>query len=213
MEQPVLDPATVKRNRMILLVIMTLPLLVIGGATGLWWAVKSGKLDIVGSLGTHNEGILLSPVREISSVELFDEAGQPFKYGEQATKWSLLIPGTASCDESCRDSLWLTRQLHTAMGHRAAYMRRYYLSDSWPLDEEFASYLGQEHPELEVLHTSPDSLEQLLGAQTDGRRPLQDNLYFLIDKRGFVMMAYGPEHSGNQLKDDLKFLMKQSGDD
>ena len=213
MEQPVLDQATVKRNRMMALGIMLIPLLVMATATGLWWAVENGKLDLLGSLGTHNEGTLLNPVRPMAEIEVFTGGDEPFIYAEQPPKWSLLIPGAASCDQACRDQLWLTRQMHTALGRRAAYLRRYYLTDTWPLDPEFASYLAAEHPRMEVLHTLPASRARLLGALPDGREPLADGLYYLVDKQGFVMMVYGPEHSGKQVQADLKFLMKQTGDD
>lgn len=213
MEQPVLDQATVKRNRMMVMGIMLIPLLVMAAATGLWWATESGKLDLLGSIGTHNEGTLLSPVRPIAEIDLYTAGDEPFVYADQAPKWSLLIPGSASCDEACREQLWFSRQLQTAMGRRAAYMRRYYLSDAWPLDAEFASYLAAEHPRMEVLYTSPASRDRLLGGLPDGREAVADGLYFLVDKQGYVMMVYGPEHSGKQVQTDLKFLMKQSGDD
>ena len=36
---------------------------------------------------------------------------------------------------------------------------------------------------------------------------------FLVDKQGYVMMYYTPDNTGQEVTADLKFLMKQTGDD
>lgn len=213
MDRPALDERTVKRNRLIAVAIMLLPVLVLGTASLLWLAVKSGKIDVVGSLGTHNKGALIDPVREFESIAVIDLKGEPFIYTQQPGRWTLVIPGSASCGDDCRQTLWLTRQLHTALGRRATYLRRMYLSDGLPLDSEFATFLAEEHPEIQVLGTTTADIDSLLGSLPSGRSPLTDNLYYLVDKGGFVMMVYGPEHSGKEVISDLKFLMKQVGDE
>ena len=202
----------VKRNRWVALGIMLLPAMVLIAASGLWLAVKNGYVDIVGSLGTHNNGSLLQPVREFESINVLDRNAEPFHYLQQVPKWTLLIPGKASCDEACRETLWLTRQLHTALGRRAVHLRRYYLSDSWPLELAFSEYLAAEQPGVTVLHGDPEAIERLL-AEPNSDSGLPRDSYYLIDKRGFVMMEYGPQHSGKDVISDLKFLMKQVGDE
>jgi hypothetical protein len=191
---------------------MLLPALVLISASLLWLAVKRGHIDIVGSLGTHNNGTLLQPVREFESIVALDRNGETYHYLQQAPKWTLLIPGSASCGESCRQTLWLTRQLHTALGRRAIHLRRFYLSDSWPLDASFSEFLAAEHPTMTILHSDATAIEQLL-ANPDAAAGLPPDSYYLIDKRGFVMMVYGPQHSGQDVISDLKFLMKQVGDE
>jgi hypothetical protein len=207
------DSGTVKRNRLLAFGIMLLPVMVISAASLLWLAVKSGRIDIVGSLGTHNKGRLLTPVREFESIEVLGADGQPFHYSEQPGKWTLLIPGDTSCDESCRQTLWLTRQLHTALGRRAVHLRRYYLSNSWPLEPELAAFLAAEYPGLQLLSGGFADINRLLAAPDGSRQPLPNHLYYLIDKRGFVMMEYGPSNSGKDVIADVKFLMKQLGDE
>lgn len=205
-------PEQSKRNRWVALSIMLLPALVLVCASLLWLAVKHGYVDIVGSLGTHNNGTLLQPVREFESIAVLDSHSQPFHYLQQAPKWTLLIPGTAQCEESCKQTLWLTRQLRAALGRRALHLRRFYLSNSWPLAPEFSNYLAAEHPELTVLHGDSDAINRLLASPGAGSALPADS-YYLIDKRGFVMMQYGPQQSGKEVISDLKFLMKQVGDE
>jgi hypothetical protein len=213
MAQQPLDSGTVKRNRWVAFGIMLLPLFVIIAASLLWIAVKNGHIDIVGNLGTHNNGTLMQPVRELDSIALFDADGAPFVYAQQPAKWTLLIPGSDVCDDACLQTLWLTRQLHTALGRRAAHLRRAYLSDSWPLAPEFAQFLLAEQPKLQLLHGQSSDIDGLLVASGDSLPSLQPNLYYLVDKRGFIMMVYGPDNTGKDVIGDLKFLMKQVGDE
>ena len=201
----------VKRNRMMATSILLLPLLVVVLSTLLWLLVQRGHLDLVGMLGTHNQGVLLNPVVDIRDFELLDVQGEPFVYLEQVAKWSLLIPGSDVCDEACRQNLWLTRQLHTALGRRASYLRRYYLTDALPLSAELAEYLATEHPGLVVISASPGDLATVLVAgsmQPESAAPA----FFLVDKRGYLMMVYTANNSGKDVITDLKFLMKQVGD-
>lgn len=213
MAQQPMDSGTVKRNRWVAFSIMLLPLFVIIAASLLWFAVKNGYIDIVDSLGTHNNGTLMQPVRELDSIAVFDAQGAPFVYAQQPAKWTLLIPGSDVCDDACQQTLWLTRQLHTALGRRALHVRRVYLSDSWPLAPEFAQLLQLEYPGVQQLHGQRSDIEGLLAAPDDSRSSLQPNLYYLVDKRGFIMMVYGPDNTGKDVISDLKFLMKQVGDE
>ena len=213
MAQQPLDSSTTKRNRWVAFAIMLLPLFVIIAASLLWFAVKNGYIDIVGSLGTHNNGTLMQPVRELDSIALSDAEGSPYIYAQQAAKWTLLIPGDDVCDDACRQTLWLTRQLHTALGRRAVYLRRAYLSDSWPLEPELAQFLLAEHPDVVLLHGQSSDIDGLLAVSDDSLSPLGPNLYYLVDKRGFIMMVYGPDNTGKDVIGDLKFLMKQVGDE
>ncbi len=106
---PCYSSGTVKRNRWVAYGIVLLPLFVILAASLLWIAVKNGHIDIVGNLGTHNNGTLMQPVRELDSIALFDAEGAPYVYAQQPAKWTLLIPGGDVCDDACLQTLWLTR--------------------------------------------------------------------------------------------------------
>jgi cytochrome oxidase Cu insertion factor (SCO1/SenC/PrrC family) len=191
--------------------IMLLPALVILLASGLWWLVERGHIDLLGMLGSSNKGTLVSPVRDMREVSLFDQAGQTVDYFNQDPHWTLLIPGSGHCAEGCRETLWLTRQLHTALGRRARHLQRIYLVDRLPLDGDTADYLGSEHPGLQVLHASAADSERLLGGTETLAGP--PPAFYLVDKRGFLMMYYTAENSGRDVIADLKFLMKQVGDD
>jgi len=203
-------PASVARQRWVVVGIMMLPVAVILLSSLLWWMVQRGQIDLLGMLGTHNQGTLLAPAKSIEELPLLDAKGEAFDYLAGERKWGLLIPGGADCDEQCRQTLWLTRQLHTALGRRALYLRRYYLTSELPLAAEFAKYLAGEQPGLTVLQVDASALAKLAEtAATGGGEPA----YYLVDKQGYIMMYYTVKHSGEQVIDDIKFLMKQTGDD
>lgn len=201
----------VTRQRWMVVAIMSLPVIVIALSSLLWWSVQRGYIDLVGMLGTRNNGALLVPVKDIREIQLLDDKGDPVDLTAGDRTWLMLIPGDAQCGEACRQTLWLTRQLHTALGRRALYLRRYYLTSEWPLDSEFAGYLASDQPKLTVLRAPAAALAAL-------RRQAEQNsagepVYYLVDKHGYIMMHYNAQHTGHQVIADLKFLMKQSGDD
>ena len=61
-----------------LLTIAGIPVTMILAATWLWYFVVNGELDLVGSLGTANNGQLLEPPRPVAELGLVDQAGDAF---------------------------------------------------------------------------------------------------------------------------------------
>jgi cytochrome oxidase Cu insertion factor (SCO1/SenC/PrrC family) len=212
-QQPQADKSRdipVRRNRLIAAGIMLLPLAVVITATTLWWAVQRGYIDVVSALGTHNHGQLIQPMQDFNQLSLLRTDGTEYRYVDQSRKWTLVIVGDAHCPDSCRQTLWLTRQVHTALGRRALYLRRLYVSAEWPLDSELAHYLAEQHPKLSVLQASEEQLQVL---EELPARQGAEAAFYLVDKGGNLMMFYTSENSGKDVIADLKFLMKQVGDD
>ncbi|MCB1855910.1 MAG: hypothetical protein H6988_02615 [Pseudomonadales bacterium] len=208
---------------MVLLLIAGLPVTMILGATWLWYFVVRGDLDLVGSLGTSNRGVLVQPPRQIDEFALLDQDGSPFRYGDTTPKWTLLVSaGGGRCDSACEGKLYLTRQIHVALGKEFNRVRRAYLSDSsaaatelavtalsdgHPLPGDFSSYLADEHRGLQLLQTDPAVLATLLPeSQAD------PSTWYLVDPAGWVMMSYNSETSYRDVIADLKFLLKNSGE-
>ena len=72
-----------------------------------------------------------------------------------------------------------------------------------------AEFLQREHPGLRIMRVSEARLAALLGATNLATRPPGgDGHYYLMDQRGFLMMAYHREHTGNQLLADIKRMLK-----
>lgn len=211
-------------NRMMLLLIGGIPVTLILMATWLWYFVVHGDLDLVGMLGTGNRGTLMQPPRQMDDQALFDKDGLPITIAGMDSRWSMVIPAPGgACAEACEQSLYVTRQIHVAMGKEFNRLRRLYvspvsaastpltvaqLSDGRPAPAatEFARYLATEHTDLQALTLSTAGFAALFPEQaTDG------STWYLVDPAGWVMMSYTKEILYKDVMADLKFLLKNSG--
>ena len=213
----------INKNRMVLLLIAGIPVTVILVATWLWYFVVNGDLDLVGMLGTANRGTLVQPPRQLDERELRDTNGRRFKYEDLEPRWTMLVPGAgASCDEACEHSLYVTRQIHLAMGEGFIRLQRMYisesnakdtelqvqeLSDHHPAPPDFAQYLAHEHQGLKTLTLARGDYELLLAEH--GADP---GTWYLVDPQGWIMMSYNGEVPYKDVIADLKFLLKNSSE-
>jgi hypothetical protein len=211
-----------KNNRMVLLLIAGIPLIMILGASWLWYFVVRGDLDLVGALGTANNGTLVQPPRQIDELLLYDQNGVAFPYADLEPKWALLVPGMGDdCDAACEENLYITRQIHVALGKNFNRVRRLYvsegstadislavgeLSDGHPVTATFTDYLAQEHRGLKALVLEPDGGQRLF---PEARQ--DPGTWYLVDPAGWIMMSYSSDTSYKDVIADLKFLLKNSG--
>lgn len=189
-----------------LLIIMGIPLFVMLAATFVY------KTGIGIPQGTRNLGELVLPPQDITKIEIYKENGEKFDYSKSKLGWKFLIPGRRHCDEACKKVLWTTRQIHIALGRKGSNITRYYLNVDGKNDDDLKDYLAKEHTRLETLYTTEDQLQALLKNTDKPIKPLEDNLFFLVDPHGWVMMYYSPRHKGHDTITDMKFLLKQTGE-
>ncbi len=213
----------INKNRMVLLLIAGIPLTVILVATWLWYFVVNGDLNLVGMLGTANRGTLVQPPRQLDEHELHDAGSLRFKYADLEPRWTMLVPGAgARCDDVCEHSLYVTRQIHVAMGESFARLQRMYISDTLeentelavqelsdqrPAPPDFARYLAAEHRGLKTLTLDSGDFGLLFGEY--GEDP---STWYLVDPQGWIMMSYSAEVPYKDVIADLKFLLKNSSE-
>lgn len=216
------DSDQTNRNRAVLLLIGGIPVTMILVATWLWYFVVEGDLDLVGMLGTANRGTLVQPPRQLNDFNLSDQAGQDAQIGEMEPRWTMLVPGvTGECDAACEKSLYITRQIHIAMGKGFNRLRRFYvseasltdtrftvtvLSDQRPPPDDFAQYLDTEHRGLKALVLATGGYQALFPEHT-----ADPSTWYLMDPAGWIMMSYNSEVPYKDVISDLKFLLKNSG--
>lgn len=201
------ESRTKQSNSRIPAIIMGSLIAVILASTLLFRAAVNGHVDLPALLGTKNNGVLVKPPQAVADLPMQLENGEPFEFAKQPKLWSILIPVTAHCDEQCQKNLYLTRQIHIALGKDSDRVRRYLLATQWPLDDDFQKLL-QEHPKLQVLKADATVLDQYFARVH--LQPLRDQQYFLIDPAGWLMMYYDPHHDGKLVIKDLKFLLTNS---
>ncbi len=218
-------------GRLVLLTIIGLPLTMILTATWLWYFVVRGDLDLVGMLGTANNGTLVQPPRQLYRAGLREAGGADFvpaserprgEGGGEPPRWMLLVPlAGPSCDAVCEHTLYLTRQIHLAMGKELNRIGRYLvadsdlgevtlevtqLSDQRPAPPSFSAYLGVEQRGLIALELPPDQHRALFSEYH-----ADPTTWYLVDPAGWVMMSYNDAIHYKDVIADLKFLLKNSG--
>lgn len=210
-------------NRLVLLLIAGIPVTMILAASWLWYFVVEGDLDLVGMLGTANQGTLVQPPRQLDDAALVDSAGLPIKWGdsEQEPRWILVVPSPGStCNEACERRLYLTRQIHIAMGKEFNRIGRAYvsdtavaetalavdaLSDGGTMPADLDELLARDHRGLRVLGVGSDDFSTLFPELTQN-----PETWYLVDPAGWLMMAYDDSDDYRDVISDLKFLLKNS---
>jgi hypothetical protein len=177
------------------------PVIIILASSWLWYYVASGRLDIVGVLGTANQGTLLDPPLSLAALELVDAGGAPFVPEAGRPRWRILLNGGESCEETCQHLLYYTRQIHTAMGKYTNRIERVMVT-AGTVDGE----LVENYPKLKLLYTSASGLETLESASAGSPPPG----YFVVDPAGWVILSYAADADGKDIMADLKFLLKNS---
>lgn len=152
--------------------------------------------------GTTNQGELILPPVQASAV------GIDHKGLFEGDRWILVIPVGASCDESCIEALYLSRQVKTALGKEAGRIERVVLSSASSITGEFKELLGQEHSYARLVHNSGPSIGGLIEPAL-GRTPA-GSYVLLMDPNGNIMMLYTVEKAGKPMLKDIKLLLKAS---
>lgn len=220
MQQPVTAP---NKGRMVMLLIAGIPVTMVLAATWLWWFVVRGDLDIVQLLGTANRGTLLDPPRALAAAELAAPSGTPLPWTNTDRQWTLLVTNDGSeCSTACEYKLYLTRQIHMALGKQFPRVRRILvtdratsdavlavpiLSDGKQAPADFDQFLATEHGGLSVLRLDASDWPELFPEAM-----ATAETWYLVDPAGWVMMAYAEDDSYKDVISDLKFLLKNSGD-
>ena len=211
----------VKRNRffgLVIIVIVTAPMLLAYIMFQTGWGVSSN---------TTNNGELLTPALPIQELQVMTEdkvfenlfSGQFFDEAavnknsvnkntenkSSAKKWRLLVPVTAACSDVCQKNLYTTRQVHIRLAEKAYRVERIILSLD-ELNPTLLQQLNNEHPNTLRVSSRANLFSQWLAPANIAESAEQ--YYYLIDQEGFAMMRYDVSHTGQNLLDDIKKLLK-----
>jgi hypothetical protein len=214
------------QGRAVLLLIAGVPLTMILAASWLWYFVIQGDLDLVGAIGTANNGQLITP-QSIRDVALVDDTGAPLAWSDLDPRWTLVVANQGMlCDQACERRLYTTRQIHVALGRDFNRVRRAFVNASaladmrvavptepvpgWPegAGDDFRNYLMSAHNGVVALAAQPAQFD-LLFQNADQVSPAAG--WYLVDPAGWVMMYFPDALDYKAIITDLKFLLKNSG--
>jgi len=202
------NPVIKKRNKfygLLIVAAIVLPMLL---------AYLVFKTGIGFPVGTTNKGALIVPPQPIQNLALTNNNdilnllySSNNNVDQPATRkrWRILIPVTQNCDQLCRGYLTLTRQVHIRLAEKAYRVERILLLLDTFSEAEKAS-LTKEHPETLLIESTPQNLQEWLAQVKLPSKP--NHHFYLVDQEGFTMMRYDEAHSGRDLLDDIKKLLK-----
>ncbi len=227
-------------GRAILLLIAGLPVTMILAATWLWYFVERGDIDIVGALGTANSGEILSNPANIRSRSFNASDGSETSLDALEPKWTFMVVNSGeTCDATCSELLYLTRQIRIAIGRDFHRIQRVMMVDlpadtiriqtstgaesaqerieggavTEEIDNASTIAAAGETPLLDAIESEhPDvSVWQVGSEPVVPERHAADSAWYLVDPSGWVMMRYSSEVNYKDVIGDLKFLLKNSG--
>ncbi|MCK7543633.1 hypothetical protein MLC59_05570 [Marinobacter bryozoorum] len=154
-----------------------------------------------------NHGELIQPAVPVAELNLLDAGGDSLetRFGPQLQepKWMLMVTAQ-TCGDDCEQLLYLARQVNIALGKHANRVGR-------------AAWIGEVSPELQQRwdtdYRSMERLQIAPGARPawpEQANPADAPGILVVDPFGNVMMHYDAEHTGKQMLEDLKHLMKLS---
>jgi len=179
-----------------------LPLLL---ATIWFHVVQTGAI----SWGSTSRGELISPAVPLTEFTLV-ETGSDAVFGldDVRGKWTILYVPGAACTTECEKTLYDIRQARLALNHRMERVQRVVLTNQ-PV--AFSDEIQQANLGLRAVNdseTDTSFIDQINAAQSDMES--KNNLIYLIDPNGNLMMRYTPDQLPKPLFKDLKHLLKVS---
>lgn len=204
-----MNEMAVKKSARPVWLILTITASVLFGAFLVLPHSEEQRQWLLGMLGTSNKGVLLTPATPLTGLELTDREGKTWSFSTQKPRWRLLIPVADGCAKTCRDALYLTRQVHVRLERNAHRLERILLNLGPALDANTLAFLDKEHPHLVILNGQRSAFEERLRASNGAWSSTADDTY-VVDPAGVAMLYFTPEHSGGDMLDDLRHLMKYS---
>lgn len=153
--------------------------------------------------GRTNHGELIEPPRQLPPLAS-DAANAPTAVALFRDRWSLVYVGDGGCDAACRETLYVMRQTHAALGRLGPRVQQIFLANTGCCDR---SFLAREHPALRVIDASGAGAAALLAALGHEQRT---RAIFIVDPLGNLVMRYDTQLGPRGLLQDLKKLLELS---
>lgn len=157
--------------------------------------------------GHSNHGQLIQPPAPLAELQLRGADGSPLvdRFGPELKdpEWMLMVV-SENCGTTCEELLYLARQVNIALGKNAARVNR----SAWlgSVGDDLAGRWDNEYSSMEKLNLA-NGAEPSWPAGVD---PSRQPRILVVDPFGNIIMHYGSEHTGKQMLNDLKHLLKLS---
>lgn len=158
-----------------------------------------------------NNGQLVSPALPLNAARLYTVGGEARDQSQFQGHWTLLMVGPSDCGEACQQRLYITRQLHTALGRRANRVQRVYVATEREQIVELQRFVGQNHPGLKLLVDPQGQGPDLPHFFAEEAENVAEGLkIYLLDPLGNWLMYYESGATPKDIHQDLKRLLRLS---
>lgn len=192
---------TTRRNLRTILALAALFVLPVAGSFWLYYGASWRPA------GHVNRGELIEPARPLPDVRLpivSSTGARSAAANVFSKRWALVYLGDGSCDRRCRDGLFVMRQTWLALNTDAPRVERVFLATGQCCA---AAALASARGGLIVQDASVTSANELLAAFP---REDRDEMIFLVDPLGNLMMRYDLRRDPKGLLLDLRRLLQLS---
>ncbi|MGE8496900.1 MAG: hypothetical protein ACN6O6_05270 [Pseudomonas sp.] len=122
--------------------------------------------------------------------------------GGQAEHWQLLVTAPQACDVTCKQLVFLARQIHIGL-NRDVSRAGHALAISQPLEADYDEQLRREFPQLGRYGLEPAAYERIAN-------PADGPQLWIVDPHGNLVLRYDGSSKGKAILDDLRHLLKIS---
>lgn len=162
------------------------------------------------TLNTLPVTLVLTPKGESAFMALQSQTKTPRplkQLGDWDGRWLMLHIGPATCDEACRQELWLTRQIRLTTGReRERVERLWILTDDGTPDPSIIA----EHEGLWVVRLGKRKDQDVVVENWLSVATRSSSNIWLVDPLGNLMMRFPDNPDANGIKKDMNRLLKAS---
>lgn len=149
---------------------------------------------------THGE--LFDPAEALDEFRGEQLGGGDYDLDALRGRWTLVHVLADGCGEACRERVYYTRQIRTALGHERLRVQRVAALPPGAPSVPLGGLLPR-HPDLAVIMGADGLIEQLPGRHGD-------ETVYLVDPLGNVVMRFGADVGPEGIRDDLSHLLELS---
>lgn len=167
----------------------------------------------VPSLGLRPEsrthyGELVNPQRPIpADLALRDEQGRPYDLNQLKGQCLLISAGPGACPESCVRGLFVLRNSHASQGKAVERLERvWFIIDDAPA----APVVGEAYAGTHILRADPARLAAWLAPEAEDPVEALARGLWIVDPLGHLMMRFPDAQQPEDVRDDIRTLLKNS---
>ena len=189
-----------RKNRLQLIAILAIVIIPVVGSTFMYYT------GIGMPTATSNKGILITPPITLTDMELQTDDGQHWSWLSTGNfRLALLLNG--ECDGQCEELLHNIRQVHVRLAKRAGSVERWLLQFDYTAKD---AQLINNYPHLTYVRSDLQAWRERLVQNKAIDMSFTGHQIALLDRRGNLIMMFNPDQSGQDLLDDLNFLIKST---